>query len=551
MRGVPGVHGHRGRLVRVEAGRVTGGAVGHEGAVPLRVEVADRGLAAGERRRALDHPALARLPGLGGGAAAVDQPLPDGGRGGVPLRHRRVVGEPAGGDQQHPLVQRRQVVTDRLAHPAHPPHRHERPGDAVDEDRHDRLGPQPAEQGLQRLHGTVVDVHPAREGQVDVGLLGVPDDGQRLLLVDRERAGLGVVVTDRGGGEADGEGRHQVVEEAVVVVRREDDDQRRVVLGGERVDGVERGVHPGTDLGGGRQFGGVQERAVGHGHEGERHVGSFENVGTRRYGRRGNGRRGCSPGPPRPDALRPVIGDPRLGGPAEQVNPRGRGQHQGLQPGGPLPEEVGHRLPHVLAGQPHHPGHHRGGDRGDELLVARRAGHPGQDAALDRGQGEIGHPDRQLGHLGQHPRWHQVQPGPGQRPLGDLAQRTDLLGGLRLLHVRVEHQLDVEPPQAVPGRVVHDRVEHHLDRVGRVAGAEVVHHRPRLLVRVADQGGEQRVLVLEVPVEGARVHPGLLLDHRQGGALVAAFGRDAPRRVEDPLPGGTGIGRGPGHACPS
>ena len=142
-------------------------------------------------------------------------------------------------------------------------HRGERRGDGVDEERHRRHRVQPAEEDLQGLHHAVVDLHPQRHREVDPAV----ERGLRQTLGDVpghvERAWGGTEVADRGGGQADAELRHQLVEEAVVVVRAEDDDQFGVVLGDELAGGGERGFDVRGQFS--RRLRELQQRAVRHG----------------------------------------------------------------------------------------------------------------------------------------------------------------------------------------------------------------------------------------------------------------------------------------------
>ena len=86
---------------------------------------------------------------------------------------------------------------------------------------------------------------------------------------DVERSWGGTEVADRGGGQADAELRHQLVEEPVVVVRSEDHDQFGVVLGDELAGGGERGLDVRGQLS--RRLRQLQQRAVRHRDESERH----------------------------------------------------------------------------------------------------------------------------------------------------------------------------------------------------------------------------------------------------------------------------------------
>jgi hypothetical protein len=50
-----------------------------------------------------------------------------------------------------------------------------------------------------------------------------------------------------------------------------------------------------------------------------------------------------------------------------------------------------------------------------------------------------------------------------------------------------------------------------------------------------DHRGDQVVLVLEVPVDGARRQPARLADQADAGALVTALCGDHRRRIENPV----------------
>ena len=67
----------------------------------------------------------------------------------------------------------------------------------------------------------------------------------------------------------------------------------------------------------------------------------------------------------------------------------------------------------------------------------------------------------------------------------------------------------------------------------------LVGHRPGRQPRgeaAFDDGGDQVVLVLEMPVDRAGRQPALLADQRDAGAFIPAFGGDLGGGVEDPFP---------------
>ena len=248
--------------VRVDGVQVVRGQLVEEGVVPVGVQRLEVALAGGEPLRGVQDVGPPLRGRLLGGVPAGDEPFDDVRRRGLQGRHRRFVGQPAGPDEQHPLVQAGQVPAEGLAEGADPVHRGERRGDGVDEERHRRHRVQPAEEDLQRLHHAVVDLHPQRHREVDPAVqrgLGQPLGD---VPGDVERAWGGTEVADRGGREADAELRHQLVEEAVVVVRAEDDDQFRVVLGDELAGGGERGLDVRGQFS--RRLRELQQRAVRH-----------------------------------------------------------------------------------------------------------------------------------------------------------------------------------------------------------------------------------------------------------------------------------------------
>jgi hypothetical protein len=184
-------------------------------------------------------------------------------------RHRRLVGEPPGPDEQHPLVQAGEIPAEGLAEDAHPVHRGERRGDGVEKERDRRHRVQATEEDLQRLHHAVVDLHPQRHREVDSAVERCLRQPFGDVPGNVERPRGGTEVADGGRREADAELRHQLVEEAVVVVGTEDHDQFRVVLLDERAGGLERGLDVRGQLS--RRLRELQQRAVRHRDEGERH----------------------------------------------------------------------------------------------------------------------------------------------------------------------------------------------------------------------------------------------------------------------------------------
>ncbi|MNC29802.1 hypothetical protein D3C75_780660 [compost metagenome] len=196
-----------------------------EGQVPIGVE---RGL---QRLRGTvdlaggDGARLAGGTGFRGRVAPGDQELGNGLGGVGQQRHGRLVGQTAGAEDQHALVQLGDEATDRLAQLAHPAIGGERRRHRVDDDRDHRIAVDAAGQLFQGLGAAVVHLQAVRQGDIDVAVEHVASQFQGQLAVHRQRAGLGQVVAHRLGGGGDHERRHQVVEQAVVVVRREDHDQ--------------------------------------------------------------------------------------------------------------------------------------------------------------------------------------------------------------------------------------------------------------------------------------------------------------------------------------
>ena len=139
MRGVARLVRHpRGRPV-VDVGEMAAVNDFQESVIPLRVERRQLALAVREVVRRLHHRGLTRLALLCRHRLAEHDPAERGGRGGGERRNRRVMGQPTGADDEHPLVQGREVVSDGCAQCPRTTQRAKRCGDRVDEDRDDRV----------------------------------------------------------------------------------------------------------------------------------------------------------------------------------------------------------------------------------------------------------------------------------------------------------------------------------------------------------------------------------------------------------------------------
>ena len=235
VRGVAGLFGEPVGGPRVDALEFARRHDREEVAVPLGIERLHGRDAGGVVASGVDDPLLTCGALLGREPATLgDQVRGDLGCRAFQGGHGRVVRQPARAEEQHPLVQVGGRRADDRPEQTRTPCRAERLGDAVDEHRDDRDAVDATEQHLQRLREAVVDVHPLRQRHVDLGVQYRLGECPRRVVIDRQRPGRGVVVTDRLGGRADAEARHHVVEEPVVVVRPEHHDQLRVELGDER-----------------------------------------------------------------------------------------------------------------------------------------------------------------------------------------------------------------------------------------------------------------------------------------------------------------------------
>ena len=134
--------------------------------VPFGVERTQRALAACEVTGGGNDRGLAGTTLLGGHGLAVHDAPERSSRRRRQGWHGRIVGQPAGSDDQDPLPERRQKVADGGA---------ERPGalewaqwggDGVDEHGQHRHCRDVAEERLQGLNGSVVDVHTCRDRHV-------------------------------------------------------------------------------------------------------------------------------------------------------------------------------------------------------------------------------------------------------------------------------------------------------------------------------------------------------------------------------------------------
>jgi hypothetical protein len=172
-------------------------------------------------------------------------------------------------EEQNPAAERCGSVPYRVSEQPRPARRAERRRDTVDEHRHHRHHVDTAQQHLQGLRETVIDIHPLGQGHVDLGVQDGPGQRQGGVVVDGQGTGWRVVVANRLGRRPDTERRHHVVEEAVVVVRAEDHDQLGREIGDKGPRVIEGGLDTLARLAGG--LGVTHKRRVRHRHEGRRH----------------------------------------------------------------------------------------------------------------------------------------------------------------------------------------------------------------------------------------------------------------------------------------
>jgi hypothetical protein len=176
MRGMAGLLGEPVRAPGVDLLQVAGREHREQVPVPFGVKRLHRGDARRVVAAGLDDAHLARralllaeMPALG------DELGGDLRRRAFQRGYRGVVRQAARPDEQHPAAKFRGGLPHRVPQQPRPPRRAERHRDTVDKYRYHRHRVDAAQQDLQRLRETVVDVHPLGQGHVDLGVEDGPD----------------------------------------------------------------------------------------------------------------------------------------------------------------------------------------------------------------------------------------------------------------------------------------------------------------------------------------------------------------------------------------
>ena len=177
--------------------------------------------------------------------ATGDQPLRHIGGRADQFRYRRLVRDAARADHQHAAVGTREMAADRIAQQTRAAQRRHRRRDRVDEYRDHRIAIESAGEHFECLRTAVVDLHPVRQRDIDVGGQHAFRQPVREIARHRQRAGQALEITDRVGACADAERRHHVVEESVEMIGGENDDQ----VGPETLDTFARGPADALDFG--------------------------------------------------------------------------------------------------------------------------------------------------------------------------------------------------------------------------------------------------------------------------------------------------------------
>ena len=200
--------------------------------IPSRIERVQTVLVFNEIPSCLDDPLLARLSLISRQLAtaahqAISHARIDLGQ----FRHRRLMGQPSGSQEQHTLVQRLRPLANCFTEQTGTLEAGQRHGDRVDEHRNHRaaLASRPATiPAVGRTRGRPACDKTQRRRHRHPARLGA-GFGQRFGHV--QGTGGGVEIADGVGRHADAEGRHHVVEKTVVVVGAEQHDQLRVEAG--------------------------------------------------------------------------------------------------------------------------------------------------------------------------------------------------------------------------------------------------------------------------------------------------------------------------------